>query len=68
VLGKLLENIMDERPENVSEHIVKYLTQSEPMAAVRAAQGRLSALSVFYRKPVLYGAFVWARRTLNSQN
>ena len=29
--------------------------------------GRLSALSVFYSKSVLCGAFVWARRALNSQ-
>jgi hypothetical protein len=40
-------------------------------ATVRAAQGRLSGLSVSHRKSVLYGAFVWARRALNkstSQN
>jgi hypothetical protein len=30
-------------------------------------QGRLSALSVFLCKPVLYGAFVWAHRALNHQ-
>jgi hypothetical protein len=29
--------------------------------------GRLSALSVFLCKSVFYGAFVWARRALNSQ-
>ena len=29
--------------------------------------GRLSALSVFLCKSVLYGVFVWARRALNSQ-
>jgi hypothetical protein len=29
--------------------------------------GRLSALSVFHSKSCLYGAFVWARRALNSQ-
>ena len=29
--------------------------------------GRLSALSVFLCKSVLYGAFVWARRALNHQ-
>ena len=34
---------------------------------VRAAQGRFSALSVFLSKSVFYGAFVWARRVLNSQ-
>ena len=28
-------------------------------------RGRLSALSVFQCKSVLYGAFVWARRALN---
>jgi hypothetical protein len=36
--------------------------------AVRAAQGRLSALSTFHRKSVLYGGFVWARRALNRRN
>ena len=30
--------------------------------------GRLSALSVSLCKSVFYGAFVWARRALNSQN
>ena len=35
--------------------------------AVRAVPGRLSALSVFLLKSVLYGAFVWARRALNSR-
>ena len=34
---------------------------------VRAAQGRLSALRVFLRKSILYGAFVWARRALNGR-
>ena len=37
------------------------------ISIVRAAQGRLSALSVFLCKSVLYGAIVWARRALNSQ-
>jgi hypothetical protein len=36
-------------------------------ATVRAALGRLSALSVSLCKSILYGAFVWARRALNSQ-
>jgi predicted glutamine amidotransferase len=34
---------------------------------VRAARGRLSAISVFLCKSVLYGAFVWARRALKHQ-
>jgi hypothetical protein len=34
---------------------------------VRARPGRLSALSVFLLKSILYGAFVWARRVLNRQ-
>jgi hypothetical protein len=34
---------------------------------VRAALERLSALSVFLCRSVFYGAFVWARRALNSQ-
>ena len=34
---------------------------------VRARPGRLSALSVFLCKFVLYGVFVWACRVLNSQ-
>ena len=37
-------------------------------AAVRAASGRLSALSVFLWKSILYRAFVWARRALKRQN
>ena len=37
----------------------------ESGGAVRAALGRLSALSVFHRKSFLYGAFVWAHRALN---
>jgi hypothetical protein len=39
------------------------------IATVRAALGRLSALSVSLCKSIsgLYGAFVWARRALNSQ-
>jgi hypothetical protein len=38
-----------------------------PSATVRAALGRLSALSVFLCKSVFYGTFVWARRAINSQ-
>jgi hypothetical protein len=38
-----------------------------PPDTVRAALGRLSALSVFLFKCILYGAFVWARRTLEHQ-
>ena len=36
-------------------------------ATVRARQGRLSGLIVLHSKSVLCGAFVWARRALNSQ-
>jgi hypothetical protein len=35
------------------------------MGTVRTLPGRLSALSVFRSKSVLYGIFVWARRALN---
>ena len=35
--------------------------------SVRAVPGRLSAIRVFLCKSVLYGAFVWARRALNSR-
>jgi hypothetical protein len=35
--------------------------------SVRAAPGRLSALSVFLLKSILYGAFCWARRVLKHQ-
>jgi hypothetical protein len=35
--------------------------------SVRACPGRLSALCIFHRKSVLYGAFVWARRALNGK-
>ena len=36
--------------------------------SVRATLGRLSALSISHTKSVFYGGFVWARRSLNSQN
>jgi hypothetical protein len=36
-------------------------------ATVRDRPGKLSALGVFPSKSVLYGAFVWACRVLNSQ-
>jgi hypothetical protein len=38
-----------------------------PTAPVRAILGRLSAISVLLCESVLYGAFVWARRALNSR-
>jgi hypothetical protein len=34
---------------------------------VQALQGWLSALRIFHRESVLYGAFIWARRALNNQ-
>ena len=46
------------RPQNASD---PFLT------AVRATEGRLSALSVFHSKPFLYGTFAWARRALNGR-
>ena len=36
------------------------------LITVRARPGRLSALSVSHSKSILYGAFVWACRALNS--
>ena len=33
--------------------------------SVRAARGRLSGISVFHRKSILYGSFVWAHRMPN---
>jgi hypothetical protein len=39
--------------------------RSTPQLTVRAVPGRLSALSVFLLKSILYGAFVWAHRALN---
>ena len=36
------------------------------LETVRARPGRLSALSVFHSKSILYGACVWERRALNS--
>ena len=35
--------------------------------SVRALPGRLSDLSVFHSRSVVYGAFVWVRRALNIQ-
>jgi hypothetical protein len=42
--------------------------QSDALAqlTVRAHPGRFSVLRVSHRKSVLYGAFVWARRAVNS--
>ena len=37
-------------------------------STVRARAGRLSTLSVFHSKSLLYGAFVWSRRALNGPN
>ena len=52
---------------NAANRIIDEDMFSDSITTVRAAQGRLSALSVFHRKSVLYGASVWARRALNSQ-
>jgi hypothetical protein len=38
------------------------------VATVRAALGRLSDISIFLWKSILYGAFVWACRALNGLN
>jgi hypothetical protein len=38
----------------------------EKLDKVRARPGRSGALSYFYSKSVLYCAFVWVRRALNS--
>jgi hypothetical protein len=38
---------------------------ARPAYSVRAAPGRLSALSVFHRKQILFGASVWESRLLN---
>jgi hypothetical protein len=43
-----------------------YLVVAGKLAVtVRAVPGRLSAISVFLLKSILYGAFVWAHRALN---
>ena len=39
----------------------------EMHGTVRAAQGRVRAISVFHRKSFLYDGFVWVHRALNSQ-
>jgi hypothetical protein len=44
-----------------------FVAQGPLGLTVWARPGRLSGLSVFYSESVLYGAFVWARRVLNSQ-
>jgi hypothetical protein len=41
--------------------------ERDALLSVRAVPGRVSAISVFLCKSVLYGAFVWAHRALNSQ-
>ena len=47
--------------------VVLNADNSTETTTVRALPGLLSAISVFLYKSVLYGAFVWARRALNSQ-
>jgi hypothetical protein len=44
-----------------------YADLPEQLQPVRAAQGRLSALSVSLLECILYGAFVWAHRALNGR-
>jgi hypothetical protein len=58
---------LDEHLHNLTDHIsANFELNSDYNLAVtvRAAPGRLSALSVFLLKSILYGAFVWARRAL----
>ena len=50
-------------PGNIYGHI----SVDGTALTVRAQRGRLSAISVFLCKSVLYGAFVWARSALNSR-
>jgi hypothetical protein len=54
-----LESLLRLRTDKLRKAIIE-------SATVRAAHGRLSALSVFLCESVLYGAFVWARRALKS--
>jgi hypothetical protein len=45
-----------------------YIERTDEMRCTRPGPpGRLSALSVFLFNSIFYGAFVWARRALNSQ-
>ena len=43
VLGKLIENIMAERPADPAQYIVRYLTKSDSMAASAAHWDELTA-------------------------
>jgi hypothetical protein len=53
-------------PKNIIE--AYYNTNLLGIITVWARPGRLSALSRFHSKAVLYGAFVWARRALTAKN
>ena len=53
-------------PKNIIE--AYYNTNLLGIITVRARPDRLSALSRFHSKSVLFGAFVWARRALTAKN
>jgi hypothetical protein len=61
--------VLDECTSAVSSEMERrlYAICLEHGITVRAVPGRLSAISVFSCKSVLYGAFVWARRALIGQ-
>jgi DNA topoisomerase-3 len=67
-VGKRTEAVMELAEE---EFVAKGLMVLEKnylnIYPVRARPARLSALSVSHNKSVLYSAFAWARRALNSQ-
>jgi hypothetical protein len=61
-------NAAHERGGYDEQHILGQLpTSLSHEISARARPGRLSALSSFHSKSVLYGAFVWERGALNRQ-
>jgi hypothetical protein len=69
--SEILSYLNAQRREAVSEDLPAAPTKSaiemgESNETVRAVLGRLSALSVFLCKSILYGVFVWARRALKT--
>ena len=63
---KCLTKVAEEWDEELPVPAFRLLAE-QMIFTVRARRGRLIGLSVFLCKSVLYGAFVWACRALNSQ-
>ena len=63
--GRAAARVLTPRAQRAATATVKVLSHELKRSA--PARGQLSALSVSHSKSVLYGAFAWACRVLNSQ-